>query len=141
MPEGNSYNVGYGKPPREGQFTKGRSGNPKGRPKGSRNLSTIVLEESRQMVNVQGPRGVRRISKLHATVMQLQNKAAQGHLPSQRELFGLVKMSEESESSSGGSVHVPEADQQMMQSLLRRMQQLSSASAETQIQSKAGKPE
>jgi hypothetical protein len=29
------YKVGYGKPPRSGQFKRGNSGNPKGRPKGS----------------------------------------------------------------------------------------------------------
>jgi hypothetical protein len=29
----NSYEVGYGKPPKDTQFKKGSSGNPKGRPR------------------------------------------------------------------------------------------------------------
>jgi len=32
-PENESYDVGYGKPPKNRQFKKGKSGNPKGRPK------------------------------------------------------------------------------------------------------------
>ena len=30
------YEVGYGKPPRETRFVKGRSGNPRGRPRARR---------------------------------------------------------------------------------------------------------
>jgi hypothetical protein len=76
------YEVGYSKPPASGRFAKGQSGNPKGRPKGSKNLATIVLRESRQTVRVNGPRGARSVTKLEATVMQLVNKAAQ-------EIYGL----------------------------------------------------
>jgi hypothetical protein len=56
-----SYEVGYGKPPTSGQYAKGKSGNPKGRPKGSKNLSTLVQQESRQLVRINGPRGPRKI--------------------------------------------------------------------------------
>lgn len=121
-----SYEVGYGRPPKGPQFTKGQSGNPKGRPKGSKNLATIMLRESRQPVRVQGPRGSRTVSKLEATVMQLQNKAVQGDLPSQRLLFALVRLAEERTEEDGVVAStMPEADHKVMQSIVRRMERAS----------------
>jgi hypothetical protein len=37
-----SYEVGYGRPPRHSRFKPGQSGNPKGRPKGSKSLKTLL---------------------------------------------------------------------------------------------------
>src|SRR6516162_9947817 len=39
-----TYEVGYGRPPKENQFKKGQSGNPNGRPRGSRNLRSQAVE-------------------------------------------------------------------------------------------------
>jgi len=36
------YEVGYGKPPKHGQFKPGQSGNPKGRPKGRKNFPVLL---------------------------------------------------------------------------------------------------
>jgi hypothetical protein len=122
------YEVGYGKPPRKTQFATGRSGNPRGRPKGSKNLATLVLKESRQPVRINGPSGVRTVSKLQAAIMQLGNKSAQGDLRASREFLSLVQRSEESSAAATSPVNLPEADKLTMQNLLRRMNMLAPVS-------------
>jgi hypothetical protein len=37
-----AYVTGYGQPPVSGQFKKGKSGNPRGRPKGRESTTTII---------------------------------------------------------------------------------------------------
>lgn len=74
---GRDYKVGRGRPPRGSQFKKGQSGNPKGRPKGSRNVATIltrVLDGSRVM-----PDG-KRVTIREMVLMKQVSKAAEGSL-------------------------------------------------------------
>lgn len=70
--------VGRGHPPKHTQFRKGQSGNIKGRPKGSKNLSTYIMEAARDHVTATVGGKTRKISKLQATAMQLATKAAGG---------------------------------------------------------------
>src|SRR5262245_66242274 len=70
------YKVGYGKPPCQTRFRKGRSGNPNGRAAGDKNLSTLLNEalNERVVVNENGRR--RKITKRKAIVKQLVNLSA-----------------------------------------------------------------
>jgi hypothetical protein len=44
--------VGYGKPPRAHQFKPGKSGNPKGRPRGAKSEETILRELLQQKISL-----------------------------------------------------------------------------------------
>jgi len=75
---GAAHPVGRGNPPMHAQFPEGTSGNPKGRPKGSKNLSTLIMEAARDQVTVVVGGKARRISTIQATTIQLATKAASG---------------------------------------------------------------
>jgi hypothetical protein len=74
----NSDEIGFGKPPKHTQFRKGQSGNPKGRPKGSKNINVLIRKTLEEKVIVKGPGGTRSMSKFEAALMQQANKAASG---------------------------------------------------------------
>jgi hypothetical protein len=70
--------IGRGNPPKHTQFPKGTSGNLRGRPRGSKNLRTLVLEAADHPITVEIDGKQRKISTLQATTLQLANKAAKG---------------------------------------------------------------
>jgi mannose-6-phosphate isomerase-like protein (cupin superfamily) len=75
--------VGRGNPPKHMQFQKGVSGNKEGRPKGSKNLSTLIMEAARDQVTATIDGKQRKITKIQATAMQLATKAAGDHMNEQ----------------------------------------------------------
>ncbi|MFE9084150.1 DUF5681 domain-containing protein [Brevundimonas sp. NPDC003935] len=72
------YEVGYGRPPQAAQFKPGQSGNPKGRPKGSKNFLTLFREELDRPVPVTQNGRTRMMSKARVAVIQQVDKAAKG---------------------------------------------------------------
>jgi hypothetical protein len=74
------HSVGYAKPPVETRFPTGQSGNPKGRPKGSKNILTLIEEELAKpvMALVNGKRC--RLTTGQAIVKRMVASAAAGSL-------------------------------------------------------------
>ena len=85
-----AYAVGYGKPPGHSRFKPGHSGNPKGRPKGSKNIATLLERALTERVFVTENGKRRSISKLEASFKQLVNRAASGDLAAMRQLYALI---------------------------------------------------
>jgi hypothetical protein len=73
-----SKGVGYAEPPKSGQFKKGQSGNSSGRPKGAKNLRTVIKEEASKKLSVVEGGKRKKKSKMDLMVTQMFNRAAQG---------------------------------------------------------------
>src|SRR5205823_9736371 len=74
------YVLGYGKPPLHTRFQKGRSGNPKGRPRGKKNMSTLLSAALDASIIVVENGRRKKITKREAIVTQLVNKSASADL-------------------------------------------------------------
>jgi len=74
------YDIGYGKPPKETRFNRGKSGNKRGRPKVSKNTYTLLNEILGQKITVEANGRQFRISKKMAMLTQLVNKGVNGDI-------------------------------------------------------------
>lgn len=70
-----AYGVGYGRPPKHTRFQPGQSGNPKGRPKGTINLKTDLMEELSERISVSEGGKPKKLSKQRALLKSLMAKA------------------------------------------------------------------
>ena len=69
------YAVGYRRPPKATQFAKGKSGNPSGRPKGSRTVGAVLQDILRQKIAVTENGKTRRLPALEVILRRLANDA------------------------------------------------------------------
>ena len=84
------YEIGYGKPPRGFGFKKGQSGNPHGRPPGSKNLTTLLNDALNETVTITENGRRRKITKREAVIKQLVNKSASAEARSLKILLDLM---------------------------------------------------
>ena len=116
-----AYSVGYKKPPKETQFKKGQSGNPRGRPTHRPTIQTVLSEELGHQLNFNENGRQARNSKLRLMVKQAVNKAVAGDF---RPLFHLGKLQSwleavENKRNSPGIVEDEKTAAERYQELLR----------------------
>lgn len=89
-----AYETGYRRPPKSGQFKNGNSGNPKGRPKGSKNFEALLQKELNESVVVNENGKKRTLTRMQAMVKKMVSGALQGD---QKALITLVEIMRRSE--------------------------------------------
>jgi hypothetical protein len=112
------YAVGYKKPPRATQFKKGQSGNPKGRPKGSKNFASQVESTFARKISVHERGKERRISMAEAILLKLTAKAIAGDMSATRLAIGLLQISQQETGRPIAESFTSESDRELLLAFL-----------------------
>ena len=115
------YEVGYGKPPLHTRFEKGQSGNPKGRPRGRKNLSSLLTEALNGWVIVVENGRRKKITKREAIITQLVNKSAAADLKATQFVIALLQEVEAQADGSADQTALAEADHQIIKRIQERL--------------------
>jgi hypothetical protein len=92
--------VGYANPPTSGQFKKGKSGNPKGRPRGSKSLSAMIDDTLFAKVNIRTGGVSRQVTQLEAILLQQMKAALEGNAKARDGVLKLATSSQRLNPSS-----------------------------------------
>jgi len=119
---GRTYSVGYGRPPVPSRFKPGVSGNTKGRPKGRKNLKTLIWQAMTGIIAIQEGSKTRRVSKIEGVVLRQLQNALKGD---DRSAMAVVKMATqlgflENASTPAETTTLSATDEQILQELSRR---------------------
>ena len=117
------YEVGYGKPPRGAGFKKGQSGNPRGRPPNSKNLTTLLNDALNEPVTITEDGRRRKISKREAVIKQLVNKSASADPRSLKILLDLMlNLEARARSSAASPAAAGPGDEEVLTQLKARLE-------------------
>jgi len=115
---------GFQQPPGGGRFKPGTSGNPSGRPKGSRNLRTDLTQMMKKKIAVRENGKARSISRQEAMLLRLYDKALHGDVKAATSIVNMImKLDPAANSESLVKEPISETDKAIIADFLRRNQQ------------------
>jgi len=120
-PDLSDSKVGYGRPPLTSRFEKGKSGNPKGRPKGTRNLKALIREAMIARISIQEGEKTRRVTRLEGVVMRQLQSALKGN---DKSAMAIVKMAQQlgflQDTGDPDEISLSREDERILNELLAR---------------------
>ncbi len=114
---------GYKNPPKHSRFQKGRSGNPAGRPKGSKNTLKLLDTVLEQEIKIQQEGKTISITKKQAMLMQLVNAAVRGEIKAIAALFPYMMQLDMKEEQSMETSKLSLKDEEILQQFLEENKQ------------------
>jgi Family of unknown function (DUF5681) len=118
-----AYLVGYRRPPVTARFQPGSSGNPKGRPKNSKNLKTLIRQAMTAKISIREGPNSRRVSKIEGVVLRQLQSALKGD---DRSAMAVIKMAtqmgflEDADSNSSEATALTASDERILEQVLTR---------------------
>ena len=112
--------IGYRNPPKATRFKKGQSGNPRGRPKGSRNFKTDVKATLEQPVQLKVQGRTKTVATQQAALLRLREKALSGDGRSLDRLLELARTYNEDDLTEAAAAVVPAEDQAILDGYVAR---------------------
>jgi hypothetical protein len=113
------YDIGYGKPPRNTQWKKGQSGNPKGRPRRDRNVAALVAAILDQRIVVRAGKTTKRRTRLEHLVHRLFEQALEGDPRLMKMALDEARKNEER--SETDAPELGQRDHEVIEAMLRRI--------------------
>lgn len=113
--------IGYRRPPRDHCWKKAQSGNPKGRPKGHRNLAAALSHVLHETVQVEVDGEDREMTRLEAVTRRLVDRAVEGDPRLMRELIAEIHKNETKAERDASSAPMAEADREVLAALYVRL--------------------
>jgi hypothetical protein len=113
------YAVGYGRPPVHTRFKPGSSGNPRGRPKGSLDVATLLDAILSERITVRDGGRTRRLSRAQLMLLTASNKAVKGDIKAMQ--FLLKERLGTSRDAEGSETHEAAEDAAILESFMARL--------------------
>ena len=118
------YPVGYGRPPEHTRFAKGVSGNPAGRPTGTKNLKAIIRDSLTGPIAMREGDRIRRVPIVEAIVMKQIENGLKGN---DKAAFALIKIAAQvgllADAGTGPEIKLTREEQAIMGEILQGKEQ------------------